>query len=80
MFFYYTIFLDSDTVKSYHLTRKTSQVTEIFPILKDSTNQTHRSLFEVFGAVRGQGFCFLFSQNSQKLLFRNRPFNPIVRE
>jgi hypothetical protein len=52
MFFYYTIFWHSDTVKNYHLTRKTSQVTEIFPILKDSTNQTHRSLFEVFGAVR----------------------------
>ena len=52
MFFYYTIFLHSDTVKSSHLTRKTFQATDIFPILKDSTNQTHRSLFEVFGAVR----------------------------
>ncbi len=56
MFFYYTIFWHSDIVKNYHLTRKTSQVTEIFPILKDSTNQTHRSLFEVFGAVRYSDF------------------------
>ena len=52
MFFHYSLFLHSDTVKIYHLTRKTYQANDIFPILKDSTNQTHRSLFEVFGAVR----------------------------